>query len=336
MVETLLKDREAVVIVGEGFTNPFPIKRGTPQGDRVSPYLFIIVIEILLIKLKRLEGRGVDNCRFIKNWSEVNGFSGEGNTEGFADDITVLFSMSADAVRLIKNTLEQFRLVSGLSLNIGKTQLMVCGTEEYIVGSKVEDIVVVEQVKILGIKIDRKLESLNQNWEEKLAKMERLGNFWRLQKLTISGRVLVAKTFLLSQVVFLLETLPLTFEIGERINKIMAYYVKGSDRIIAKNRWFLDRELGGYGLIDIHALDISVKSGWINRWAIGPGNADFIGRRGLTDFDKPVDQWGVDENFKMSDKLKYGIMCKWREFKKQFYRIEGMWVRLVFLKTMVY
>ncbi len=76
-------------------------------------------------------------------------------------------------------------------------------------------------------------------------------------------------------------------------------------------------------MIDIHALDISVKSGWINRWAIGPGNADFIGRRGVSDFDKPVDQWGVDENFKMSDKLKYGIMCKWREYKQQFYRIEG-------------
>jgi hypothetical protein len=118
MIKTLLNERETVVIVGDGHTTPFSIKRGTPQGDRVSPFLFIIAIEVLLIKIKRLEGRGVDNCRFIKNWAEQNGFTGEGNTEGFADDITVLFSMSVEAVKLIKGTLESFRLVSGLSLTV--------------------------------------------------------------------------------------------------------------------------------------------------------------------------------------------------------------------------
>jgi len=323
MIETLLNERESVVIVGDGYTTPFLIKRGTPQGDRVSPYLFIIAIEVLLIKLKRLEGRGVDNCRFIKNWADQNGFAGEGNTEGFADDITVLFSMSVEAVRLIKSTLEEFRKTSGLSLNIRKTQLMVCGTEDYVIGSKVEDIEVVSHVKILGLTIDRKLENLNQNWEEKIAKMERLGNFWKLQKLQISGRVLVAKTFLLSQVVFLLETLPLTYENGERINSIMAYFVKGTDRVLAKKRWFLDRELGGYGLVDIHVLNCCVKANWINRWVVGNENADFIGMRGMVSLDKPVDQWGACEELKQSDKLKYGIMCEWRNFKQQFYRVEG-------------
>ncbi len=68
MIKTLLKEREAVVILGDSCTTPFYINRGTPQGDRVSPYLFIIAIEILLVKLKRLEGRGEDNCRFFDRY----------------------------------------------------------------------------------------------------------------------------------------------------------------------------------------------------------------------------------------------------------------------------
>jgi len=323
MIRTLLSNRESVVIVGDGVTNSFKINRGTPQGDRISPYLFIIIIEILLIKLKRLEGRGVDSCNFIKNWAAGNDMQGEGNCEGFADDISVLFSMSADSVRLIKETLAQFALCSGLSINIKKTQLMVCGTENFATGTKVHDIEVVDRVKILGLTIDRKLENLDVNWEEKVAKMERLSNFWQLQKLKISGRVLVAKTFLLSQVVFLLETLPLKFDIGERINKIMAYFVKGTDRVIAKNRWFLDRELGGYGLVDIHSLNTCVKANWINRWVINFENMDIIGKRGLMNFEKPVDQWGVDVSIEHSDRFKYNIMCEWRNFKHQFYMVRG-------------
>jgi len=321
MINTLLSNRESVVIVGDGYTSPFSIKRGTPQGDRISPYLFIIVIEILLIKIKRMEGRGIDNCNFIKNWIENSGMQGEGNTEGFADDISILFAMSAESVGLIKEILAQFALCSGLSINIKKTQLMVCGTENFAIGSKVCDILVVDKVKILGITIDRKLENLEQNWEEKIAKMERLSNFWKLQKLLLPGRILVAKTFLLSQVVFLLETLPLKFDTGEKINKIMAYFVKGNDRIIAKSRWFIKKELGGYDLVDIHTLNNCVKANWINRWALSRENADIIGLRGNLNFDKPVDQWGVDDNVESSDKLKYSIMCEWRKFKHQFYRV---------------
>jgi len=144
-----------------------------------------------------------------------------------------------------------------------------------------------------------------------------------VQKLKISSRILVAKTFLLSQVVFLLETIPLRFETGERINRIMANFVKGSDRVIAKNRWFLSIELGGYGLVDIHVLNNCVKANWINRWVVNRECADIIGYRGNVNFEKPVDQWCVDETIAQSDKLKYSIMCEWRHFKQQFYRVQG-------------
>jgi hypothetical protein len=58
MITTLLKDRRAQIILNNGFSDSFAIQRGSPQGDRVSPYLFILCIEILLIKIRSVEGGG--------------------------------------------------------------------------------------------------------------------------------------------------------------------------------------------------------------------------------------------------------------------------------------
>ena len=104
-------------MVGDSYSDSFFIARGTPQGDRSSPFIFIICIEILLIKIKSMEGRGIDNIGFLSEWVNENGYEKEGTAEGFADDLTLMFGFNNDAMRLITVIMEQFRVVSGLELN---------------------------------------------------------------------------------------------------------------------------------------------------------------------------------------------------------------------------
>ena len=225
MVMTLLNARKARVNTGEGFTDTFDIKRGTPQGDRTSPFIFILCIEVLLIKIAEMDGNGINSCNFIKNWINGRGLDTWNiNNECFADDLTILFKMSLEGLNNILAVMENFKTISGLELNVKKTQLMVAGTEQYGVGDTVAGIEVVSSVKILGVKIDRKLEKLNENWYEKINRVRRLAQFWSLQNLTICGRILVAKTFLLSQVIFLMDTLPLNIADGNTINEIIAVH----------------------------------------------------------------------------------------------------------------
>ena len=73
----------------DGFeTKPFNIERGVPQGDTASPYLFILVLEILVLRI--MLDDDVTKVRIMKdNYRPEDG----GNLwipvlQCFADDMT--------------------------------------------------------------------------------------------------------------------------------------------------------------------------------------------------------------------------------------------------------
>jgi hypothetical protein len=73
----------------------------------------------------------------------------------------------------------------------------------------------VDKVTTLGITIDRKLEKLDENWDKAIGKMQRLAWYWNSFRWSITGRVMVAKTYLLSQCIYLMGSLPLNDNYGE-------------------------------------------------------------------------------------------------------------------------
>jgi hypothetical protein len=276
MVMTLLKGRTSRVILDDGYSKTIHIARGTPQGDRSSPYIFILCIEVLLIKL-RLESNGlVNDSELFLEWQELEDRRMEPLTgEAYADDLTVIFNMSRECVHNILKILESFFMVSGLSVNTDKTQLMVVGSENWVEGDRVCGIKVVEKVNILGVKIDRRNRSGPVNWENVISKIERLTRYWTTFGLSITGRVMVAKTYLMSQAIYLMNVLPMDEEYGSQINEIMLNFVKGTDRLIERRRQFVCAELGGYGLVDIKVMDLCVKTSWIERWKREGQNMDY-------------------------------------------------------------
>jgi hypothetical protein len=192
MVRTILNDRKARIILNDGYSNTFDIKRGTPQGDRSSPFIFIICMEILLIKIVLTQGRGINCCNFILN--RIRDIDIEVITaEAYADDLTVIFRMSNESVERILLVLKEFFRVTGLELNEDKTQLMVVGTERWIVGEVIHGISVVDTVTLLGMVIDRKLERLDSNWDKVIVTMRNLCRYWSNFGLSITGRVAVGK-----------------------------------------------------------------------------------------------------------------------------------------------
>jgi hypothetical protein len=160
MVMTLLNERKACINLGNMYSKTFDIKRGTPQGDRASPYIFVICVEILLIKIE-MGGGGIVRGRTAlgRRGENVNSLC-----EAFADDLTVLFNLTVEALRVILDILDGFSKLSGLAINREKTHIMVSG-REWEGGESIEGISVKKECRLLGVVIDAKVKNLQNNWE---------------------------------------------------------------------------------------------------------------------------------------------------------------------------
>lgn len=106
-------------VINNGFTSHyFDLQRGARQGDPLSPYLFILVMEVLSISIRKdveIKGLVVDE-KDIKLTS-------------FADDLTT-FLKDMDSLHKLLHQLKLFGSWSGLKPNIAKTEVLRLGPSQ--------------------------------------------------------------------------------------------------------------------------------------------------------------------------------------------------------------
>ena len=122
-------------------TGPFEIQRGVRQGDPLSPYLFIIVLEVLAISIhknKDIQGIVVDGMEI--------------KLELFADDLTV-FLRNDGSLRHLLALISKFGICSGLVINFDKTEMLLLGNSVMAPtqDQSIINIDVKRAVKILGV-----------------------------------------------------------------------------------------------------------------------------------------------------------------------------------------
>ena len=110
-IQILLRNQESCIINGGTTTKYFKLQKGTRQGDPISAYLFILVLEIAFIFIKE-----------NKNIKGINIFDNIFLYSAYADD-TTFFLSDEDSVIEVINAFHKFSLISGLKPNESKCEI---------------------------------------------------------------------------------------------------------------------------------------------------------------------------------------------------------------------
>lgn len=192
---------ESKILINGFFTNSFPINQGVKQGDALSCSLFIMCMEIIMSKIEN--NSNISSIKF-NNLTIPKVF-------GYADDIGIIVPQPSDISHAIADY-ESFSQVSGLFLNVDKTEILNLHNPEYgseIIINTITGPSIIKTVKSLTI--CGKLFSLDLNLEyctnvlSKIDKLEYALRSWAKRPLSIFGRNIIIKTFGLSQLIFMMQ-----------------------------------------------------------------------------------------------------------------------------------
>ncbi|XP_074303248.1 uncharacterized protein LOC141637696 [Silene latifolia] len=115
-----------------GIAGFFPGKSGIRQGDPLSPYLFVLSMEILSRYLRVLCAK--KNVSYHPKCSKLNL-----NHLIFADDLMIFVRGDVPSVVAVKNTLVEYALLYGLHANVDKTNIYLGGVSPELVSEILQE-----------------------------------------------------------------------------------------------------------------------------------------------------------------------------------------------------
>ena len=184
-----------------------------------------------------------------------------------ADD-TTLFLADLQSVQRSISLFERFSLVSGLKVNLEKSEIIPIGLTSTTDSNWGYDILKYNKgpFKTLGIWFSYdKNESVKLNYQERLNKMKVLTNIWSSRNLSLKGKVMIIKSLIL-QVFFLFSVLFTPDQILNVINKILFSFLWGNKTEKNKKDTIIGNiSDGGLKMPDIISVHKTAKISWIKR-----------------------------------------------------------------------
>ena len=254
-ISTLYNQITTTVINNGHISSWFNPKRGVRQGCPLSPYLFILAVEVLAISIR--QNRNISGLVF--NGVEIK-------VSQLADDTNCVVK-DENSLKHLLDTFCLFRSGTGLDINVDKTIARCLGnfspSRDKLFGLKWSQ----DPVHTLGVNLTGKEEDhYNLNFRSKISKLKQLLNSWKCRKLSLKGKITVINTLAISKLVYLANTILTPEKVYKEVKEIILDFVwDGSTSKIAYSTLIQGIGKGGLKLVDLELKVKSLSITWVKR-----------------------------------------------------------------------
>ena len=268
-VNLLMNDSRSCVNYAGWLSGYFPADSGIRQGCPFSPLAFVLALELLAIKIRQSEN--VKGLSFDKHF-KISNMVESLTIALYADDITLFLADENDLTNAL-TIFGLFREVSGLAINIAKCEAMWLGSSKNR-RDMYHNFNWKTKIKILGIffSTEKPASAIEENYTTRIKAIKRLIAIWEKRDLSIMGKVLIVKTFLISQLVYFMQAFIIPENILIEVNRLFYRFIwkkknnnKKAFEKIKRNVICSDYKDGGLKMIDLRAMQTSFILQWVPR-----------------------------------------------------------------------
>ncbi|WKA01914.1 hypothetical protein VitviT2T_020163 [Vitis vinifera] len=249
----------------------FRSSRGLRQGNPLSPYLFLLAMEALSQLLSRAR-----NGNFISGF-RVGGRGSEGLFVShllFADDTLIFCDADADQLQYLSWTFMWFEAISGLKVNLNKTEAIPVGegipmeTLAAVLGCKIGSL----PTSYLGLPLGAPYKSIRV-WDAVEERFRKRLSLWKKQYLSKGGCLTLLKSTLSSLPTYFLSLFVIPKRVCARLEKIQRDFLWGGGALENKPHlvsWKVvcaDKKKGGLGIRSLATLNKALLGKWLWRFA---------------------------------------------------------------------
>uniref|UniRef100_A0A251TIJ6 Putative reverse transcriptase domain-containing protein n=1 Tax=Helianthus annuus TaxID=4232 RepID=A0A251TIJ6_HELAN len=272
-IRGILQSARSAVFVNGSPTFDFTCQKGLRQGDPLSPFLFLIVMEALACLITRA-------CRI----GEIEGISlpGEGPVIShmlYADDALIMGNWTRNNLIMLTRLLRVFHLCSGLKINVKKYHLFGLGilADEVVSMARFMGCTVGEfPFQYLGIKVGANMNRVS-HWDPVIETIRSRLQSWKAKVLSIGGRLMLIKSVLASLPIYYLSLFRAPSSVLESIEKIMRKFLWTGSKDGKGVHWVSwenvtkPKQYGGLGVSKLSEVNTALLVKWAWRFKANQG-----------------------------------------------------------------
>ncbi|GKB85330.1 RNA-directed DNA polymerase, eukaryota [Tanacetum coccineum] len=266
-IQKCLRSSRGSIIINGSPTEEFQFFKGLKQGDPLSPFLFILIMESLHLSFQSVVDVGLFKGIHLSPLVNLSHMF-------YADDAVFVGQWCDDNINTLVHVLECFFRASGLRINMSKSKIMgvnVGDDKIKVAASKLGCLILNTPFTYLGTKVGGNMSRV-QAWTKIIDKVKsRLSN-WKLKSLSIGGRLTLLKSVLGSIPIFHMSIFKVPLTVLRSLESIRCQFFNGHELKSNKSSWvkwnsvLAAKEKGGLGVSSLFALNRALLMKWFWRF----------------------------------------------------------------------